>query len=300
MFDVTHTAAPWLPDEVALCEGIESNLQSVWPGQWRDSQWQWAQLLPGKVILDAAAQAWNRTLFTSFDNSGCSSQRTCFNTPLEPQALEDVKNVVRKNLNDGVCDNGLTLKGRNYRIRPPPLVLCTKTSCLTLMLLYRLPLPPHPVHPARPPWNHMDCAEEVWLRWRPGAKSGLPLPSVSHCTFGNFEQNQSCKTLEFHTISSIIDLTSGIVMQIIILFNLCSILYESCLLTITLTLHCFALFSRLKIPPDCTTELNHNAYLFLQSVFDKHDKVQSCGSGSVFTLSSDLCWHSEVPAWHVA
>lgn len=38
-------------------------------------------------------------------------QRTCFNTPLEPQALEDVKNVVRKNLSDGVCNNGLTLKG---------------------------------------------------------------------------------------------------------------------------------------------------------------------------------------------
>jgi len=30
---------------------------------------------------------------------------------------------------------------------------------------------------------------------------------------------------------------------------------------------------RIKMPPDCTTELNHNAYLFLQSVFDKHDKV---------------------------
>lgn len=32
---------------------------------------------------------------------------------------------------------------------------------------------------------------------------------------------------------------------------------------------------RLKVPPDSTTELNHNAYLFLQSVFDKHDKVRS-------------------------
>lgn len=39
-------------------------------------------------------------------------QRICFNTPLEPQALEDVKNVVKKNLGDGVSDNGLTLKGR--------------------------------------------------------------------------------------------------------------------------------------------------------------------------------------------
>lgn len=31
--------------------------------------------------------------------------------------------------------------------------------------------------------------------------------------------------------------------------------------------------NRLKIPPDCTTELNHHAYLFLQSTFDKHDLV---------------------------
>ncbi|XP_063149642.1 mitochondrial Rho GTPase 1 isoform X3 [Candoia aspera] len=38
-------------------------------------------------------------------------QRICFNTPLASQALEDVKNVVRKNLSDGVVDNGLTLKG---------------------------------------------------------------------------------------------------------------------------------------------------------------------------------------------
>lgn len=33
---------------------------------------------------------------------------------MAPQALEDVKNVVRKNLSDGVADNGLTLKGKLY------------------------------------------------------------------------------------------------------------------------------------------------------------------------------------------
>lgn len=38
-------------------------------------------------------------------------QRTCFNIPLAAQALEDVKNVVRKNITEGVKDNGLTLKG---------------------------------------------------------------------------------------------------------------------------------------------------------------------------------------------
>uniref|UniRef100_A0A672KW44 Mitochondrial Rho GTPase 1-A-like n=1 Tax=Sinocyclocheilus grahami TaxID=75366 RepID=A0A672KW44_SINGR len=36
------------------------------------------------------------------------------------------------------------------------------------------------------------------------------------------------------------------------------------------------LFPLLKIPPDCTTELNHNAYLFLQSVFDKNDNDRDC------------------------
>lgn len=41
-------------------------------------------------------------------------QRICFNTPLAPQALEDVKNVVRKHLSDGVADSGLTLRGRGW------------------------------------------------------------------------------------------------------------------------------------------------------------------------------------------
>lgn len=46
---------------------------------------------------------------------GIALQRTCFNIPLAPQALEDVKNVVRKNMSDGVKDNGLTLKGELSR-----------------------------------------------------------------------------------------------------------------------------------------------------------------------------------------
>uniref|UniRef100_A0A8C5DYP7 Mitochondrial Rho GTPase 1-A n=1 Tax=Gouania willdenowi TaxID=441366 RepID=A0A8C5DYP7_GOUWI len=45
------------------------------------------------------------------DNELNFFQKTCFNTPLAPQALEDVKNVVRRNMTDGVKDNGLTLKG---------------------------------------------------------------------------------------------------------------------------------------------------------------------------------------------
>uniref|UniRef100_A0A9J8CD38 Ras homolog family member T1 n=1 Tax=Cyprinus carpio carpio TaxID=630221 RepID=A0A9J8CD38_CYPCA len=106
-------------------------------------------------------------------------QRTCFNTPLAPQALEDVKNVVRKNLTDGVRDNGLTLKG--------------------FLFLHTL-------------FIQRGRHETTWAVLR---------------RFG----------------------------------------YDD-----DLELHQDYLFPLLKIPPDCTTELNHNAYLFLQSVFDKHDK----------------------------
>ncbi|NWW32919.1 MIRO1 GTPase, partial [Panurus biarmicus] len=92
-------------------------------------------------------------------------QRICFNTPLAPQALEDVKNVVRKNLSDGVADNGLTLKGESH---------LTLKRCVFVQLV-------------------------ITLIWK-----------------------------------------------------------------------------SLKIPPDCTTELNHHAYLFLQSIFDKHDLDRDC------------------------
>lgn len=90
-----------------------------------------------------------------------------------------------------------------------------------------------------------------------------------------------------------------------LLFNLCCLVFCVYLvfctgsLTITFPLQYFTL-SRLKIPPDCTTELNHNAYLFLQSVFDKHDKVQSCTSGSVFTLASGLERHLQEAALYGA
>uniref|UniRef100_A0AAQ5YE42 Mitochondrial Rho GTPase n=1 Tax=Amphiprion ocellaris TaxID=80972 RepID=A0AAQ5YE42_AMPOC len=117
------------------------------------------------------------------DNELNFFQRTCFNTPLEPQALEDVKNVVRKNLIDGVCDNGLTLKG--------------------FLFLHTL-------------FIQRGRHETTWTVLR---------------RFGyddDLELNQDY------------------------------------------------LFPPLKVPPDCTTELNHNAYLFLQSVFDKHDKDRDC------------------------
>lgn len=40
-------------------------------------------------------------------------QRRCFNGPLQPQALEDVKSVLRRNLSDGVSGNAITKKGKS-------------------------------------------------------------------------------------------------------------------------------------------------------------------------------------------
>ncbi|ESO89176.1 hypothetical protein LOTGIDRAFT_210168 [Lottia gigantea] len=38
-------------------------------------------------------------------------QQKCFNAPLHPQALEDVKQIVRKHTSEGIIDDGISLKG---------------------------------------------------------------------------------------------------------------------------------------------------------------------------------------------
>uniref|UniRef100_A0A8C2WX61 Mitochondrial Rho GTPase n=1 Tax=Cyclopterus lumpus TaxID=8103 RepID=A0A8C2WX61_CYCLU len=140
------------------------------------------------------------------DNELNFFQRTCFNTPLESQALEDVKNVVRKNLSDGVCDNGLTLTG--------------------FLFLHTL-------------FIQRGRHETTWTVLR---------------RFGyddDLELNQDY------------------------------------------------LFPPLKLPPDCTTELNHNAYLFLQSIFDKHDKDRDCAlspeeTSDLFDVFPYMPWGPDV------
>ncbi|XP_011342853.2 mitochondrial Rho GTPase isoform X2 [Ooceraea biroi] len=41
-------------------------------------------------------------------------QQWCFNTPLQPQVLEDVKAVLSKNICDGICNRCVTMKGFMY------------------------------------------------------------------------------------------------------------------------------------------------------------------------------------------
>lgn len=144
-----------------------------------------------KEMKPACIKALTRIFkITDQDNDGILNdaelnffQRTCFNTPLAPQALEDVKNVVRKNMSNGVADNGLTLEG--------------------FLFLHTL-------------FIQRGRHETTWTVLR---------------RFGYDDD---------------LELTHEY------------------------------LFPTLKVPLDCTTELNHHAYLFLQSIFDKHDLDRDC------------------------
>ncbi|KAJ3615247.1 hypothetical protein NHX12_018815 [Muraenolepis orangiensis] len=140
-----------------------------------------------KYMTSLCVQALTRIFKVSdLDNDGIlnddqlnSFQRTCFNSPLSPKALDDMKNVVRRNIRDAVLGDGLTLKGFLF---------------LNMLFIQR--------------GRH----ETTWTILR---------------RFG----------------------------------------YED-----DLGLHRDYLLPELKVPPDATTELNHDAYLFLQGIFDKHDK----------------------------
>ncbi|XP_053355239.1 mitochondrial Rho GTPase 1b [Clarias gariepinus] len=123
---------------------------------------------------------------SDLDNNGVLSdselnffQRVCFSSPLAPQALEDVKKVVKKSTPDGVCEDGLTLQG--------------------FLFLHTL-------------FIQRGRHETTWAVLR---------------HFG----------------------------------------YDD-----DLELHQDYLFPLLRVPADCSTELSHDASLFLQSIFDKHDK----------------------------
>ena len=41
-------------------------------------------------------------------------QIRCFDAPLQPNALKDVKNIVKRNTNSGIENNGVTLEGQYY------------------------------------------------------------------------------------------------------------------------------------------------------------------------------------------
>lgn len=46
----------------------------------------------------------------------CTFQLKCFHAPLHSQSLEDVKAIVKRNISDGVANNGLSLKGQFFLV----------------------------------------------------------------------------------------------------------------------------------------------------------------------------------------
>lgn len=156
--------------------------------------------------------------------------------------------------------------------------MCVNSSCsfiyqVLLRLFSRFSVPSYTFYSERKAWDHMDCAQEIWLWWWPGADPGIPVSTVSPSSdpvlqlYMNHVSSSSSYIIS-GWITFFADLLRCAVLQRNTNSN-CSFLISS---EEFLTSVCFP---RIKIPPDCTTELNHNAYLFLQSVFDKHDKVSS-------------------------
>ena len=61
-------------------------------------------------------------------------QIRCFNAPLQPQALQDIKNVVTKSLPNGVLDKGLTMEG----ITLTNILLCVDNIFVGFIFLHQL------------------------------------------------------------------------------------------------------------------------------------------------------------------
>lgn len=91
--------------------------------------------------------------------------------------------VVSKNVAGGVRDDQLTLDGEAWRPSCPGVGggrgQAVPVATWSSAPLSRLPFLEHALHPARPPRDHVDHPEALWL-WRlAGVDSGLPLPTVS-------------------------------------------------------------------------------------------------------------------------
>ena len=64
-------------------------------------------------------------------------QVKCFGSPLQPQALEDVKCIVKRTIRDGIFDDSLTLTGFlfNADVMKPLGLFCANLVTMTLFYL---------------------------------------------------------------------------------------------------------------------------------------------------------------------
>lgn len=72
-------------------------------GVWSEDEMQDFQV---SLLFDRRAFALSTTKFST-----SNLQERCYNTPLLPQAMDEVRSCISKHLPQGVKDNGITLDG---------------------------------------------------------------------------------------------------------------------------------------------------------------------------------------------
>lgn len=83
-------------------------------------------------------------------------QQWCFNTPLQPQVLEDVKAVLSKNICDGICNGCVTMKGEYLSIAKRMYVNFINCNCT-----YRFYVLTMFIHTTREERNDVGCVKKI-------------------------------------------------------------------------------------------------------------------------------------------
>lgn len=93
-------------------------------------------------------------------------QQWCFNSPLQPQVLEDVKAVLSKNINDGICNGCVTMKGLYFTffLQSTKNVLSNTKKNIHLLLFFRFHVFTMFIYSTGEKRDNLGCLEEIWLR----------------------------------------------------------------------------------------------------------------------------------------
>lgn len=84
-------------------------------------------------------------------------QQWCFNTPLEPQVLEDVKAVLLKNIQDGICNGCVTMKGISFHE-------FIQMLSITVIIARRIHVPSMFIHSTWEKRSYLGSVEKIRLQ----------------------------------------------------------------------------------------------------------------------------------------
>ena len=104
----------------------------------------------------------------------------CFDAPLQPNALRDVKNIVQRNTETGVASDGVTLEGVTQSLVAYQAGLYIRACAAgrDIFLLCRISVFEQVVYPARSSRNDLEGAAQVWLLELTHPQSPVPAASV--------------------------------------------------------------------------------------------------------------------------